>query len=162
MQTQIKIVMKPVNGIKFYENNPRNHDETVSAVIQSIHDYGFVKPILIDKDGVIVDGEACVKAAKAVGLKELPCIVTDELTNDEVRALRLVINKTQDLTSWTFDKLAEELAAVNIDMSAYKFPDLSDIDLDVSDEDFLQKEEKDKEPAKKTTVCPNCGHKFEI
>lgn len=162
MQTQIKIVMKPIKAIKLYENNPRNHDETVSAVIQSIHDYGFVKPILIDRDGIVVDGEACVKAAQAVGLKELPCIVTDELTDEEVRELRLVINKTQDLTSWTFDKLAEELAAVNIDMSTYKFPDLSNIDLDVSDEDFLQDTEIVKDREKKTVVCPNCGHEFEL
>lgn len=162
MQTKIKIVMKPIGEIRIYENNPRNHDETIEAVAKSIHDYGFVKPILIDKDNVLVDGEACLIAAQSLALKEVPCIITDELTEDEVRELRLIINKTQDLTSWTFDKLAEELSAINIDMSTYKFPDLSDMDLDVSDEDFLQKEEKGKESAKKTTVCPNCGHKFEI
>ncbi len=162
MQTQIKIVMKSIEEIMFYKNNPRNHDQTIDAVIQSINDYGFVKPILIDKNNIIVDGEACVIAAKKIGLKELPCIITDELTDDEIRALRLIINKTQDLTSWTFDKLAEELSAVNIDMSTYKFPDLSDINLDVSDEDFLQDTEIVKNREKKTVVCPECGHKFEI
>ncbi len=162
MQTKIKIVMKLVEALKVYDNNPRNHDETVEAVTKSINDYGFLTPILIDKNDVIIDGEAQLKAAIECSLEKVPCIIADELTDDEVREVRLVINKTQDLTTWTFDKLAAELEAVNIDLSTYKFPDLSDMDLNVSDDDFLQDTEIVKEREKKTAVCPNCGHKFEI
>lgn len=162
MQTKIKVVMKPVEELQVYDNNPRNHDETVAAVAKSIKDYGFLTPILIDKNNVIIDGEAQLKAAIECSHEKVPCIIADELTDDEVREVRLVLNKTQDLTTWTFDKLAAELEAVNIDLSAYKFPDLSDMDLNVSDDDFLQDTEIVKEREKKTAICPNCGHEFEI
>lgn len=162
MQTKIKVVMKPVEELQVYDNNPRDHSETVGVVAQSIKDFGFLVPILIDKNNIIIDGEAQLKAAIENSYNEVPCIIADELTDDEVKAVRLVINKTQDLTTWTFDKLAAELEGINIDLSEYKFPDLSDIDLNISDEDFLQNTEIVKEKEKKTAICPNCGHKFEI
>lgn len=162
MQTKIKVVMKPVEELQVYDNNPRDHSETVGVVTQSIKDFGFLVPILIDKNNVIIDGEAQLKAAIENSYTEVPCIVADELTADEVKAVRLVINRTQDFTKWTFEQLTAELEAVNIDLSAYRFPDLSDMNLDVSDSDFLHDEEIAREQEARTVICPHCGQEFEI
>lgn len=156
MQTKITIIKKNISELVMYENNPRNNEKTVDMLIQSISDFGIVRPVLIDGNNVIIDGEAVFKAAQKLDKTEIPCVIIDELTDDQIRALRLVLNKTQELSSWDFDKLAAELETIDMNMSFYKFPEFKE--LNVSDEDFFTDEPHEKK--EKMAVCPNCGKEF--
>lgn len=116
------IVMLPIKSLKDYEKNPRKNDKAVEYVTKSIHDFGFKQPIIIDKDNVIVCGHTRVKAAKKLKLKEVPCIVADDLTDEQVKAFRLVDNKVAELSEWDFDVLNIELNDIHdIDMAEYDF-----------------------------------------
>lgn len=155
----MKIVEKRIEELKEYENNPRHNDSAVDAVAESIKQFGFKVPIVIDTDGVIIAGHTRRKAAEKLGLEVVPCIVADDLTPEQIRAFRLADNKTGELASWDFEKLEEELAALSeIDMSAFGFVMNDDIDID---EFFTEAEEKpEKEPKK--IQCPHCGEWFEV
>ena len=114
-----------IKDIRPYKNNAKKHDETqINNVAESIKQYGFVQPIVIDKDGVIVIGHCRALAAKKLGLKEVPCVCVEDLTEEQVKALRIVDNKSNE-SEWDFDILSDELAEL----------DLSDFDFDFSLED---------------------------
>lgn len=162
MQTKIEIVTMAVTKLKMYENHLRENDKTVQMLTHSIKEYGMVKPILIDGNGVVVDGEALLKAAIQLTISDVPCIIIDELTDEQIKSLRLVLNKTQEFTTWDFETLAEELAEIDIDLTAYEFPDLRDVSLNISDSDFLQDTDIVRNRDKKAVICPNCGNEFEI
>lgn len=118
----MQIVMRKASELVPYERNPRNNDEAVDAVAASIKEFGFKVPIIVDKDGVIVAGHTRLKAAKKLGLEEVPTITADDLTPEQVKAFRLADNKTAELAGWDFDLLDEELAELgNIDMSLFGF-----------------------------------------
>ena len=122
----MKVIDKPVNEIRPYAKNPRINDK---AVAESIREYGFKQPIVIDKDGVIVAGHTRLKAALMLGLETVPCVVADDLTDEQVRAFRLVDNKTAELSAWDDELLAEELKALeNLDLSIYGFENIKIID----------------------------------
>ena len=80
-----------------YANNPRHNDGAVEAVANSIREFGFKVPIVIDKDNVIVAGHTRLKAAEKLGLEKVPCIVADDLTPEQINAFRLADNKTAEL-----------------------------------------------------------------
>lgn len=92
-----------------YENNPRLNDQAVEAVKASIEEFGFKVPIVIDKDNVIVCGHTRQKAAIQLRMREVPCVVADDLTDEQIRAFRLADNKTAELAEWDFDLLNEEI-----------------------------------------------------
>ena len=105
----MKIINKKLEELKPYENNPRFNDDAVKYVANSIKEFGFKVPIIIDKDGVIVAGHTRYKASLELGLEEVPCIVADDLTPAQIKAFRIAENKTNDLASWNDDLLGEEL-----------------------------------------------------
>ena len=118
------IIQKAVTELREYENNPRNNDEAVQAVAESIKQFGFKVPIIIDRAGVIVAGHTRKKAAERLGLASVPCIVADDLTPEQIKAFRLADNKTGELAEWDFDLLEKELAeltAFDVDMSLFGF-----------------------------------------
>ena len=103
-----------------YAKNAKKHDNRqINNVAESIKQYGFVQPIVIDRDGVIVIGHCRALAAKKLGMKEVPCVCVDDLTPEQVNALRIVDNKSNE-SEWDFDLLADELSEL----------DLSDFDFD--------------------------------
>lgn len=146
-----------ISQLHEYENNPRNNDGAVDAVAASIQEFGFKVPIIIDSDNIIVAGHTRLKAAKKLGYDVVPCIVADDLTPEQIKAFRLADNKTGELAGWNFAKLEEELAGLDIDMSAFGFDAAEDVDIDSFFEDAEQKE---KEP--KRIQCPHCGEWFEV
>lgn len=79
-----------------YEKNPRKNDEAVKYVAESIRQFGFKVPIIVDKDGVIVAGHTRYKAAKKLKLKEVPCIVADDLSDEQIKAFRYIAGKRSD------------------------------------------------------------------
>lgn len=120
----MKITEMKLDQLKEYANNPRNNENAVAAVAASIDTFGFKVPIVIDADGVIIAGHTRFKAAQRLGLPTVPCIIADDLTEEQIRAFRLADNKTAELAGWDFDKLdAElaELAAIEFDMTAFGF-----------------------------------------
>ena len=119
-----------IKDIRPYKNNAKKHDETqINNVAESIKQYGFVQPIVIDKDGVIVIGHCRALAAKKLGLKEVPCVCVEDLTEEQVKALRIVDNKSNE-SEWDFDILPDELA--ELDLSDFDFT----FGIDDEEEDF--------------------------
>lgn len=120
-----------------YENNPRINDEAVEKVAASIKEFGFKVPIIIDRDGVIIAGHTRLKAAMMLGLKTVPVIRADDLTPDQVKAFRLADNKVAEFSMWDFEALEAELAAVEMDMSAFGFLNEDDgIEPDVIEDEY--------------------------
>ena len=102
-----------------YDKNTKKHDKTqINNVAESIKQYGFVQPIVIDKDNVVVIGHCRLLAAKKLKMKEVPCVCVEDLTEEQVKALRIVDNKSNE-SEWDFDFLADEL--LEIDLSAFEF-----------------------------------------
>ena len=118
----MNIIEKNLNEIKPYEKNPRKNDNAVEYVANSIKEFGFKVPIVIDKDGVIVAGHTRYKASKKLGLEKVPCIIADDLTPEQIKAYRLADNKVSEKSEWDFDLLQDELSEIlNIDMEMFDF-----------------------------------------
>lgn len=143
---ELQIVYKNISELNPYKNNPRFNDEAVEAVANSIKQFGFKVPIIIDSSNVIVAGHTRLKAAKQLGMDKVPCIVADDLTEEQIRAFRLVDNKVSELADWDYEKLEEELANINsIDMNIFDF-DMSEINdiVEHLDEDIVCDSELEK------------------
>ncbi|HQJ68958.1 MAG TPA: ParB N-terminal domain-containing protein, partial [Anaerohalosphaeraceae bacterium] len=106
----INVEIRNTETIKPYEGNPRNNDAAVDAVAKSIQEFGFLQPIVIDSDGVIVCGHTRYKAALKLGLDKVPVYVAKELTPEQTKAYRIADNKTADLSDWNYELLTLELA----------------------------------------------------
>jgi DNA modification methylase len=143
--------MMKTNELIPYEKNPRNNDKGVDAVANSIKTYGFKVPIVIDKSNVVVTGHTRLKAAKKLGLDEVPCIIADDLTDEQIRQFRIVDNKTNELSDWNFDLLREELLTMDdIDLVQFGFDDLDSIlNVETKDDEFDVDEEIPENPYSK-------------
>lgn len=129
---KISIVYKKVEDLVPYENNPRNNDSAVDAVANSIKEFGFKVPVVIDAENNVVAGHTRIKACKKLGIDEVPCIIADDLDEEQVKAFRLADNKVGELATWDLDKLNIELGELeefNIDMADFGF-DVTDINAD--------------------------------
>lgn len=114
-----------------YENNPRINDSAIEPVAASIKEFGFQQPIVLDKDGVIIVGHTRLEAAKSLGLTRVPCVVADELTDEQVKAYRLADNKTNEFADWALDELEVELSYIHdIDMSEFGFEDFGMVEVE--------------------------------
>ena len=121
----MNIIERRVDELRPYEKNPRKNDEAVKYVAESIKQFGFKVPIVIDRDGVIVAGHTRWKAAKKLKMSTVPCIVADDLTDEQIKAFRLADNKVSEKAEWDFDLLAEEMEdLVDFDMTVFGFDDL--------------------------------------
>ena len=145
-----------------YDKNTKKHDKTqINNVAESIKQYGFVQPIVGDKDNVVVIGHCRLLAAKQLKMKEVPCVCVEDLTEEQVNALRIVDNKSNE-SPWDFDILPDELA--DLDLSDFDFDFGIDTDAEESniniDDFFVDAEQKPKEPKK--IQCPHCGEWFEV
>ena len=127
MSSKITIVYKNIMDLHEYENNPRLNDDAVESVKQSIKEFGWKVPIVIDKDNVIVTGHTRVRAARELGITDIPCIIASDLSPKQVKAFRLVDNKTSELSGWDFSKLDIELQDLNdlFNMENFGFIDYS-------------------------------------
>lgn len=125
----MEIVYKSIDELTPYKNNPRHNENAVAAVAASIKEFNFKVPLVIDTNGVVVAGHTRLLAARQLGLSAVPCIVADDLTDEQIRAFRLADNKTAELAGWDFAKLEEELSSISdqFDMSVFGF-DMSDFE----------------------------------
>lgn len=116
-----------IADLKPYEKNPRMNENAVPYVANSIKEFGFKVPIIIDKKNVIVAGHTRYKAAMQLGMDTVPCIVADDLTPQQIKAFRLADNKTAEKAEWDIGTLEDELAAIlDMDMSIFGFEDILD------------------------------------
>ena len=131
----MNIEYKKLKALMPYEKNTKKHDKTqIANVAESIRQYGFVQPIVVDKNDVIVIGHCRYEAAKKLKLETVPCVCVDELTDEQVKALRIVDNKSNE-SPWDMEFLADELAEV--DLSAFDFDfGLEDEGKDYSPDEF--------------------------
>ena len=159
----LRIIQKKTDDLIPYEKNPRKNDAAVEKVAASIKEFGFKVPIIIDSDGVIVAGHTRLKAADKLGLKKVPCIVADDLTEKQIKAFRLAENKTAEFAEWDFELLTDELAEItDIDMTEFGF-DLSWIPEAGSKEDTRDTEEfEDIEKLENHYGVPYQGNKSRI
>ena len=121
----MEIINKRLEELVPYENNPRNNDEAVKFVANSIKEFGFKVPIIVDKNNVIVAGHTRYKASQQLGLKEVPCIIADDLTDEQIKAFRLADNKVSEKATWDINMLDSELTDIlDISMEDFGFDDL--------------------------------------
>lgn len=153
---EIKLVK--IAEIKPYDRNPRNNDGAVDAVAASIKEFGWQQPIVVDRGGVIIAGHTRYKAAQKLKCKEVPVVVAENLTDEQVKAYRLADNKTGELAGWDFSALEEELAGLaQIDMQQFGFAGSETEDFNI---DNLFAEAAPKEKEAKEIKCPHCGMYF--
>ncbi len=133
----MEIVSKRLDEIKLYENNPRNNEQSIDYVAKSIEEFGFKVPIILDKNHVIVAGHTRYMASQKLGLDTVPCIIADDLTEDQIKAFRLADNKVAEYSEWDENLLALELLNIEeLDMTAFGFED--------GTEEIKEKEEQEK------------------
>ena len=166
----MKTIRKQLAEITPYANNAKKHSrQQINNVAESIKQYGFVQPIVIDRNGVIVIGHCRALAAQKLGMAEVPCVCVDDLTPEQVNALRLVDNKSNE-SDWDFDLLKDELP--ELDLSAFDFDwGIPEDQTEDVIEDEAPKVDEDAEPIAKLgdiwqlgrwVYCKKCGKKHFI
>lgn len=133
------VLQVDVNKVIPYENNPRFNAEAVEPVANSIKEFGFQQPIVVDKDNIVIVGHTRLKAAKSLGLEKVPVVVATNLTSEQVDAYRLADNKVSEFSDWDFGLLNLELDNIEeIDMTDFGF----NLD-DLEDESEQQEDDYD-------------------
>lgn len=141
----MNIIEKKIEDLKPYEKNPRKNDASVPKVMQSIKEFGFKVPLVVDSEGVIVTGHTRYKAAIKLGLKSVPCIIADDLTPEQIKAYRLADNKVSEFSVWDYELLAEELGELDMfDMEELGF----NLDMEELKEQWDAEEEPEEKPEK--------------
>ncbi len=116
----MEIIYKSVNDLVEYEDNARRNETAVAKVAESIKEFGFLNPISIDKNNVIISGHTRLKAAKQLGLEEVPCIVQD-LSEEDAKLARIIDNKSHEYSTWDVGKLHQELDGIGLDFKTTFF-----------------------------------------
>ena len=160
----MNIEYKKLKALTPYEKNTKKHDKTqIANVAESIRQYGFVQPLVVDKNDVIVIGHCRYEAAKKLKLETVPCVCVDELTDEQVKALRIVDNKSNE-SPWDMEFLADELAEVDLSMFDFDFG-FDDEEETVTSEPkeatgAVEYGTEDFSDEKFECECPRCGFKF--
>lgn len=132
----MQIVYRKIEELKPYKNNPRKNDEAVPYVAESIKQFGFKVPIIIDNNNEIIAGHTRYKASIKLEMKEVPCIIADDLTEEQIKAFRLADNKVAEKAEWDMDLLELELQdIVDIDMEDFGFA------MDISEDEKLEEDD---------------------
>lgn len=156
---KLEIKYIPINDIKPYKNNPRLNEDAIPYVMNSIKEFGFKNPIILDNNNVIVAGHTRLESAKRLDMKEVPVIYADDLTEEQIKAFRLADNKVAEKSMWDYTKLDEELDSIlNIDMSMFDFENIEETNLD----DFFEDNDNKKEKESKLIECPYCHKPIEL
>ena len=142
----MKINQWKIEKVKPYPNNPRSNDQAVDVTAKSIQEYGWQQPIVVDTNGVVIARHTRLKAAKQLKLKEVPVVVAEGLTDEQVRGYRIMDNKSGEAAEWEMDLLnleIQELVDMDFDIDLTGFS-LDDFDFD-DDEEEKEEEEEDSE-----------------
>lgn len=157
---------KLIADLKEYENNARTHSENqLEKIKNSIKEFGFINPVIVDENNMILVGHGRVQAAKELGMMEVPCRVITNLTEDQKKAYILADNKLSDLSGWDHELLNTEIESLDIDMSlfGYELLDTTSYNKDEEQGEIdgggeLNLDEYDDEQF--DHECPSCGFQF--
>jgi hypothetical protein len=116
---------------KPYANNPRKNDAVVDRMVKSIAEFGFRMPVVVKSDGTVVDGHLRLKAAKQIGMTQIPVVLADELTDEQVRAFRLLANRSANWAEWDTELLAIELTELDLENFDLELTGFDDAELDL-------------------------------
>lgn len=149
----MEIIYKKLEEVIPYEKNPRNNDSTVKYLKKSIERFGFKVPLVIDKNGVIVTGHTRYKAAKELGITEVPCIVADDLNEKQIRAFRIADNKVAEIARWNDEELRQDIIDLmsDFDMTEFGFGNfelsilLDDMEPEEYDADLISQYSRDED-----------------
>ncbi|KAA8455642.1 DNA modification methylase [Weissella paramesenteroides] len=126
----------PITDVVPYDKNPRNNDDAVESTANSIKEFGWQQPIVVDKNNIIIVGHTRLKAAEKLKLETVPVLVAENLSEEQVKAYRLADNKTGELADWDMALLNEELEGIaELDMDDFGF-ELAEDSEEVVDDDF--------------------------
>ena len=149
----MEIIYKKTSDLIPYTKNARKNDKAVKYVAKSIKEFGFKQPIIIDSNNVVVCGHTRLKASEQLDIEEVPCIVADDLTDEQIKAFRLADNKVAEQSEWDLNLLNDELDDIlNIDMSDFGF-DIFSMD-DIDEVEAYNEEEDEREYFSKTFTFP--------
>ena len=155
----------PIDKLIEYVRNPRKNDHAVDRVAAAIREFGFRVPVVAKSDGTVVDGHLRLKAAKKLGLTEVPVVLADDMTDLQIKAFRLSVNKMAELAEWDDELLAielHELNAADFDMALLGF-EAGELAIKIGlGADFEPGTEDDqgKLDEKVPIICPACAHEF--
>ena len=152
----MQVELRNINKIKPYEKNPRINDGAVEAVANSIREFGWHSPIVVDKDGIIICGHTRLKAAQHLGLEQVPVHVATDLSPEKVKAYRIADNKTGEIAEWDFDLLPIELSELqdmDFDLSLLGF-DTSEFDQILNGDDVVTAGKTDPDEVPETPEIP--------
>jgi ParB-like chromosome segregation protein Spo0J len=158
----------PIDRCIDYARNPRKNDHAVDKVAAAIKEFGFRVPIVAKSDGLVVDGHLRLKAAKKLGLTEIPVILADDMTDAQIQAFRLSVNKVAELADWDIDLLKVELQDLDADgfdltLTGFELGEMAAL---FDEPDFAPGTEDDQgkldELAPKMVTCPHCGGEWDL
>lgn len=127
-EQRMRIEYRAIDALAPYADNPRKNDAAVPRMASLIAEFGFKVPVIIRSSGEVIDGHLRLKAARALNMKEVPVVIADEWTPEQVRAFRLAVNRSAEWAEWDLDKLRAELDALEqegVDLDRIGFADLS-------------------------------------
>ena len=160
----------PLERLIDYARNPRKNDHAVDRVAAAIKEFGFRVPIVAKSDGLVVDGHLRLKAARKLGLAEVPVVLADDLTDAQVKAFRISVNRMAELAEWDNELLALELGELgelgfDLDLTGFAAGEIAALSLDDAKPPTKEQESSTKEidPDDFTLGhrCPRCGFEFD-
>ena len=155
----MQLIKKKLSEITPYENNPRKNETAVEAVAESIRQCGYVAPIIVDENGIILAGHTRYKALLSLGRDEAQVLAADGLSEKQKKKYRLLDNKTGEVAGWDFSILEKEIQELDFGEFDFGFS-LSEADEDALASLFEPVEKKAKNPKK--VQCPHCGELFQL
>lgn len=163
-----KIEQWEIDRLIPYARNPRKNDHAVDKIASAIREFGFKVPIIARSNGDVVDGHLRIKAAQKLGIKTVPVLLADDLTDAQVKAFRLSVNKMAELAEWDNELLGLELAELeemdfDIELTGFDDIELGNMFLDGEDltEPDSSTKEIDVDDYEMGCVCPRCGFEFD-
>lgn len=119
----LQIIQKSIDDLHAYEFNPRDNENAIESVMNSIREFGFLVPIVIKSDGEIGAGHTRWEAARRLGMAEVPCVQADHLSDHQIKQFRIIDNKVAELATWDIDLLATEVRSImpDIDLTDFGF-----------------------------------------
>jgi ParB-like chromosome segregation protein Spo0J len=164
-----KIELIPIEKIMPYHNNPKEHPpEQIKKIASSIKEFGFLVPVIVDKDYGLVAGHGRYEGAKLNKMDKVPGIKAEHLTDAQIKAFRLTDNKVAE-SEWDYEQLAVEFEILKsidykLDLTGFDKEEIEGITAEIDIESFFEEEnnstEEKKEP--KYIICPNCGERIEL
>ena len=162
----MKIIECNPKDLKPYPNNPRINDDAIDKVVESIKNFGFKQPIVVDGNMTVVVGHTRLKAAKYLKMDTVPVIVAEDLTDEQIKAYRLADNKVAEFAEWDMELLGDELKDIlsgeNIFTGFDDFETQSILLGFEETEESLEDYEPPKEDGIKLATCPECHYKAEM